>query len=446
MPSYTTLHVKMQRESHNVPWGFRMQGGRDFGCPLQIQKVNPNSLAERCGMRADDYILRIGQISTEYLQHQEAQEQIKRQNNILEFILQRGTVPTSADYNSCMNFPSHQSIQPMQNNFLPQSQYQSPPHPPSPQIVMPISNNRVMLSPAYNTPIGLYSADNITATIQHTLKSMNIASDYNTVEPKGLNELKATPAKSMPKPFLHDDLQQQQQHSVPPISSSKPTATEKPSLNINANKAPAFGHRIIKRGNKGSASLNQNDNTSQIASCYACGIHIRGPFISAIERCYCVDHFTCSKCSTNLMDCGFVEENGKLYCEHDFEQYFAPFCAKCGQKILKECIHALEKTWHPQCFICTACKKAIGTGSFHVEEGHPYCIEDYQRMFQAKCTGCEFPIEPGDKYLEAIGGIYHAECFNCSLCQVSLDGQAFVVKNNRPYCRQHGRPTFAAFS
>jgi hypothetical protein len=36
-------------------------------------------------------------------------------------------------------------------------------------------------------------------------------------------------------------------------------------------------------------------------------------------------------------------------------------------------------------------------------------------MFQAKCTGCEFPIEPGDKYLEAMGGTYHADCFTCSV-------------------------------
>ncbi len=36
-------------------------------------------------------------------------------------------------------------------------------------------------------------------------------------------------------------------------------------------------------------------------------------------------------------------------------------------------------------------------------------------MFQAKCTSCEFPIEPGDKYLEAMGGTYHIECFNCSV-------------------------------
>jgi C-terminal processing protease CtpA/Prc len=51
--------------------------------------VNPNSLAERCGIRDDDYILKIGPISAEYLQHHDAQEHIKRQNNILELILQR---------------------------------------------------------------------------------------------------------------------------------------------------------------------------------------------------------------------------------------------------------------------------------------------------------------------------------------------------------------------
>lgn len=43
--------------------------------------------------------------------------------------------------------------------------------------------------------------------------------------------------------------------------------------------------------------------------------------------------------------------------------------------LMQECVHALEKTWHPECFTCTACKKSIGTGSFHVEEGEPYCIE-----------------------------------------------------------------------
>lgn len=40
---------------------------------------------------------------------------------------------------------------------------------------------------------------------------------------------------------------------------------------------------------------------------------------------------------------------------------------------------------------------------------------DYRQLFQAKCTGCDFPIEPGDKYLEAMSGTFHVECFNCSV-------------------------------
>lgn len=105
-------------------------------------------------------------------------------------------------------------------------------------------------------------------------------------------------------------------------------------------------------------------------------------------------------------------EKGKI-----LTSFFFLFCF-----FLKECVHALEKNWHPNCFVCSACKKPIGSGSFHIEEGQPYCLDDYRRMFQAKCTGCDFPIEPGDKYLEAMGGTYHAECFTCSVsCQEMLD-------------------------
>jgi C-terminal processing protease CtpA/Prc len=56
---------------------------------LQIQKVNPNSLAERCGMHANDYIVKIGLSSTEHLKHPDAQDLIKEQNDLLELTLQR---------------------------------------------------------------------------------------------------------------------------------------------------------------------------------------------------------------------------------------------------------------------------------------------------------------------------------------------------------------------
>ena len=40
-------------------------------------------------MQTNDYIVKIGSVSAEHLKHQDAQEQIKQQNNYLELTLQR---------------------------------------------------------------------------------------------------------------------------------------------------------------------------------------------------------------------------------------------------------------------------------------------------------------------------------------------------------------------
>ena len=60
----------------------------------------------------------------------------------------------------------------------------------------------------------------------------------------------------------------------------------------------------------------------------------RGPFISAVDKIWCPNHFVCRACGTNLLDVCFVEENGELYCEKDFERYFAPQCHKCHLTIM----------------------------------------------------------------------------------------------------------------
>lgn len=45
----------------------------------------------------------------------------------------------------------------------------------------------------------------------------------------------------------------------------------------------------------------------------------------------------------------------------------------------------------------------------------PYCVRDFNALFSTKCAGCEFPIEAGDKFLEAINQKWHVECFICSV-------------------------------
>lgn len=46
------------------------------------------------------------------------------------------------------------------------------------------------------------------------------------------------------------------------------------------------------------------------------------------------EEFNCVHCRTSLADTGFVEEQGSVYCEHCYEEFFAPTCSRCQAKIL----------------------------------------------------------------------------------------------------------------
>ncbi|XP_064639934.1 PDZ and LIM domain protein 3-like isoform X3 [Lineus longissimus] len=73
-----------------VPWGFRLQGGRNFQTPLSIQSVSPGSVADQCGLCTGDAVLRINNLATDALDHDEAKEEIMRSDNIIEFLVERG--------------------------------------------------------------------------------------------------------------------------------------------------------------------------------------------------------------------------------------------------------------------------------------------------------------------------------------------------------------------
>lgn len=60
----------------------------------------------------------------------------------------------------------------------------------------------------------------------------------------------------------------------------------------------------------------------------------RGPFLVAMGMSWHPEEFVCAHCHSPLAENGFVEEQGQVYCQHCYEQFFAPTCARCQQKIL----------------------------------------------------------------------------------------------------------------
>uniref|UniRef100_UPI00358FBB41 LIM domain-binding protein 3 isoform X2 n=1 Tax=Myxine glutinosa TaxID=7769 RepID=UPI00358FBB41 len=176
---------------------------------------------------------------------------------------------------------------------------------------------------------------------------------------------------------------------------------------------------------------------SRTPMCGNCNQIIRGPFLVALSRSWHPNEFKCSHCNSTLSDVGFVEEQGSVYCESCYEKYLAPNCARCSKKIMGEVMHALRQTWHTACFVCAACGQPFGNSLFHMEDGEPYCEKDYVALFSTKCHGCDFPVEAGDKFIEALGYTWHDTCFICAVCHVNLEGQPFFSKKDKPLCKKH---------
>ncbi|XP_018564664.1 PDZ and LIM domain protein Zasp isoform X2 [Anoplophora glabripennis] len=193
---------------------------------------------------------------------------------------------------------------------------------------------------------------------------------------------------------------------------------------------------------KDSKDYKNKDHLPEAPICWKCNTEIaRGPFITALGKIWCPNHFICTtpSCRRPLQDLGFVEERGQLYCEFCFEQYLAPPCAKCSGKIKGDCLKAIGKNFHPECFNCVYCGKLFGNSPFFLEDGSPYCEADWNELFTTKCFACGFPVEAGDRWVEALNNNYHSQCFNCTMCKKNLEGQSFFAKGGRPFCKNHAR-------
>ncbi|VDI71896.1 Hypothetical predicted protein [Mytilus galloprovincialis] len=86
------VFVQLRRKDPSVQWGFRMNGGRDQGSILYIQKLSRNGVGDRSGLRPGDGILKINNVPATYLDHEQAKMEIIRSGNELDFVVQRDAI------------------------------------------------------------------------------------------------------------------------------------------------------------------------------------------------------------------------------------------------------------------------------------------------------------------------------------------------------------------
>ncbi|XP_063269363.1 PDZ and LIM domain protein 7 isoform X6 [Prinia subflava] len=214
-------------------------------------------------------------------------------------------------------------------------------------------------------------------------------------------------------------------------------APDKTSTVVSKHSQPATPTPMQNRSSIVQAAQQAPEGPGRTPLCYKCNKVIRGRYLVALGHYYHPEEFTCCQCRKVLDEGGFFEEKGSIFCPKCYDTRYAPTCAKCKKKITGEVMHALKMTWHVQCFTCNACKTPIRNRAFYMEEGQPYCERDYEKMFGTKCRGCDFKIDAGDRFLEALGFSWHDTCFVCAICQTNLEGKTFYSKKDKPLCKSH---------
>ncbi|XP_055650523.1 PDZ and LIM domain protein 5 isoform X4 [Falco peregrinus] len=445
-----------------APWGFRLQGGKDFNVPLSISRLNDGGKAARAHVGIGDVVLTIDGISTDGMTHLEAQNKIKACTGNLNMTLQRvaSTKPdlvhvpkiTTVIKKNPPKRPPRKHIVDTYTEF-----YHTPTHSDA-------SKKRLIedtedwhprtgttQSRSFRILAQITGTDHMKEPEHEGAKKTN--DSLETTQPAAVT---APSVRSMPA--CQENAAPTSATPAAPLKPAGPPGAAKysgwqpanqaaPASGWTSNSVKPPGTTVPSEKLAAAPQLNEQDTLVQRAEhipagkrtpmCAHCDQVIRGPFLVALGKSWHPEEFNCAHCKTSMAYIGFVEEKGALYCEGCYEKFFAPECSKCQRKILGEVINALKQTWHVSCFVCVACHNPIRNNVFHLEDGDPYCETDYYALFGTMCHGCEFPIEAGDRFLEALGHTWHDTCFVCSVCSDSLEGQTFFSKKDRPLCKKH---------
>jgi hypothetical protein len=88
--------IWLQRSSPDIPWGFRLVGGREFGVPLSVQRVTSGSVAASA-LGPGDVILKVGNVMATNLEHNDAQDLVRQATNILQLTIKKSAEPSRSD-------------------------------------------------------------------------------------------------------------------------------------------------------------------------------------------------------------------------------------------------------------------------------------------------------------------------------------------------------------
>ncbi|KAI1143419.1 RhoGAP-domain-containing protein [Hypoxylon sp. FL0543] len=170
--------------------------------------------------------------------------------------------------------------------------------------------------------------------------------------------------------------------SLPPAS---------PALSAHSDPRPS-GERNRSRGRAPRTA------SGQLRVCAKCGEPLIGQFVRALEGTYHLDCFRCRDCGQIVASKFFPaddEETGGQYplCETDYFRRLGLLCHQCGGALRGSYITALDRKYHVDHFTCSLCSTVFGAqDSYYEHDGNVYCHYHYSTQFAQRCNGCQTAI------------------------------------------------------
>uniref|UniRef100_A0A9L0RGN6 LIM zinc finger domain containing 2 n=1 Tax=Equus caballus TaxID=9796 RepID=A0A9L0RGN6_HORSE len=115
--------------------------------------------------------------------------------------------------------------------------------------------------------------------------------------------------------------------------------------------------------------------------CGACRRPIEGRVVNALGKQWHVEHFVCAKCEKPFLGHRHYEKKGLAYCETHYNQLFGDVCYNCGRVIEGDVVSALNKAWCVNCFSCSTCNGKLTLKNKFVEfDMKPVCKRCYEKF------------------------------------------------------------------
>ncbi|KAF2808584.1 RhoGAP-domain-containing protein [Mytilinidion resinicola] len=127
--------------------------------------------------------------------------------------------------------------------------------------------------------------------------------------------------------------------------------------------------------------------------CGKCGEGLTGQFVRALGDTYHLECFTCHDCGKIVASKFFPvpdhPPNQYPLCETDYFRRLDLLCFECGQALRGSYITALDRKYHIEHFTCSVCPTVFGAqDSYYEHEGSVFCHFHYSTQFAQKCNGC----------------------------------------------------------